>query len=27
MDALQARTGARLTLANDWRPLTIPDVG
>jgi 3-oxoadipate CoA-transferase beta subunit len=27
MDALQARTGARLTLANDWRPLTVPDVG
>jgi 3-oxoadipate CoA-transferase beta subunit len=27
MDALQARTGARLTLANDWRPLTVPNVG
>jgi 3-oxoadipate CoA-transferase beta subunit len=27
MDELQARTGARLTLANDWRPLDVPDVG
>jgi len=27
MDTLQARTGARLTLANDWRPLDVPDVG
>jgi len=27
LDALQARTGARLTLANDWRPFAIPDVG
>lgn len=26
-EALQARTGARLTLANDWRPLAAPDVG
>ena len=27
MDALQARTGARLTLANDWPPLEVSDVG
>jgi 3-oxoadipate CoA-transferase beta subunit len=27
MDALQACTGARLTLANDWCPLEVPDVG
>lgn len=27
MDELQARTGAHLTLANDWRPLEVPDVG
>jgi 3-oxoadipate CoA-transferase beta subunit len=27
MDELQARTGARLTLANDWRPLDVHDVG
>lgn len=27
LDALQARSGARLTLANDWRPLEVPDVG
>jgi 3-oxoadipate CoA-transferase, beta subunit len=27
MEDLQARTEARLTLANDWRPLEAPDVG
>ena len=27
MDELQARTGARLTLANDWHLLATPDVG
>jgi len=26
-ETLQARTGPRLTLANDWRPLAAPDVG
>jgi len=26
-EELQKRTGARLTLANDWRPLEAPDVG
>ena len=27
MDELQARTGARLTLANDWHLLATPNVG
>jgi len=25
-DELQDRTGAQLTLANDWQPLTAPDI-